>query len=55
MVGFSAEHGCFVKPPVESQWVSLIEGFSLDWMVRNMIISSCWFVIPLSRTPAWTF
>jgi len=38
MVIFSAEHGCFVKPPGQSQWVSLIEGFSLDWMVRKMIV-----------------
>jgi hypothetical protein len=35
---FSAEHGCFVKPPGHSQWVNLIEGFSLEWMVRRMAI-----------------
>lgn len=54
MVGFSAEHGCFVKPPGQAQWVSLIEGFSLDWMVRGIMISLYWFNFPLSRMLAWT-
>jgi len=37
-IGICAEHGCFVKPPGHSQWVNLIEGFSLEWMDACMDI-----------------
>ena len=30
-LGFSAEHGCFIKPPHESDWTNLVEDVDLSW------------------------
>jgi len=33
-LGFSAEHGCFLREPGHTEWTSLTEGMDLSWMAR---------------------
>lgn len=31
-VGFSAEHGCFIREPGSSEWINLTESLDMSWM-----------------------
>ena len=30
-IGFSAEHGCYVKPIGATQWTSILDGMDMSW------------------------
>lgn len=50
-LGFSAEHGCFLKTPGSEEWINLTDGLDMSWRADVEDIFRC-MLLPLYRCSA---